>query len=70
MSIYNKISEKMAPGLFGYTYGQDSEFATRYGYPKTAFKPEPDPDKDISNTFLDISTIQTPKKLHIAQSCI
>ena len=36
---------------------QDSEFATGYGYPKTAFEPEPDPD--IRYAFLDISMIQT-----------
>jgi len=38
---------------------QDSEFAIGYGYPKPAFKQEPDKDKDIRNTFLDISRIQT-----------
>jgi len=36
---------------------QDSEFATRYGYPKTAFKREP--DTDIRNAFIDISRVQT-----------
>jgi len=30
---------------------QDSEFATGPGYPKTAFKREPDTDKDIRNAF-------------------
>jgi len=38
---------------------QDSEFATGYGYPKTAFKREPDTDPDIRNGFIDISRIQT-----------
>jgi len=38
---------------------QDSEFATGYGYPKTAFKGEPDTDPDIRNAFIDISRIQT-----------
>jgi len=37
----------------------DSEFATGYGYPKTAFKWEPDRDPDIRNTFIDVSRIQT-----------
>jgi len=37
---------------------QDSEFATGYGYPKTAFKREPDTDKDVRNAFLDILRIQ------------
>jgi len=36
---------------------QDSEFATEYGYPKTAFKREP--DTDIPNAFIDIFRIQT-----------
>jgi len=36
---------------------QNSEFATGYGYPKTAFKREPDTDPDIRNAF--ISRIQT-----------
>jgi len=36
---------------------KDNEFATGYGYPKTAFKWEPDPD--IRNTFIDISRIHT-----------
>jgi len=47
---------------------QDSEFATGYGYPKTAFKREPDKDPDIRNTFIDISRFQTFGKsctLHI-----
>jgi len=39
--------------------GKDSEFATGYGYPKTAFKREPDKDPDIQNTFTDISRFQT-----------
>jgi len=30
---------------------QDSELATGYGYPKTAFKREPDTDPDIRNAF-------------------
>jgi len=38
---------------------RDSEFATGYGYPKTAFKREPDTDPDIRNAFIDISRIQT-----------
>jgi len=41
---------------------QDSEFATGYGYSKTASKREPDMDKDIRNTFLDFSRIQTLEK--------
>jgi len=36
---------------------QDCEFATGYGYPKTAFKREP--DTDIRNAFIDNSRIQT-----------
>jgi len=39
---------------------QDSVFATGYGYPKTAFKWEPEPD--IRNAFIDVSTIQTFRK--------
>ena len=39
---------------------QDSEFATGYGYSKTAFKWEPDPD--IRNAFIDIFRIQTSGK--------
>jgi len=38
---------------------QESEFATGYGYPKTAFKREPDTDPDIRDVFIDISKIQT-----------
>jgi len=38
---------------------QDSEFATGYGYPKSAFKREPDTDPDIQPAFIDISRIQT-----------
>ena len=38
---------------------QDSEFATGYGYPKSALKREPDTDPDIRNAFIDISRIQT-----------
>ena len=38
---------------------QDSEFATGSGYPKTAFKWEPDTDPDIRTAFIDISRIQT-----------
>jgi len=37
---------------------QDSEFATAYGYPKTAFKRGADTDPDIRNAFIDISRIQ------------
>jgi len=40
-------------------HGQDSEFATGYGYPKTAFKWEPDTDPDIRKAFVDILRIQT-----------
>ena len=36
---------------------QVSDFATGSGYPKTAFKWEPDPD--IRNAFIDISRLQT-----------
>jgi len=38
---------------------QDSEFATGYGYPKSALKREPDTDLDIQNAFIDISRIYT-----------
>jgi len=38
---------------------QDSEFASGYGYPKTAFKQEPVADPDIQNTFINISRIHT-----------
>jgi len=38
---------------------QDSEFATGYGYPKSALKRKPDMDPDIRNAFIDISRIQT-----------
>jgi len=38
---------------------QDSEFATGYGYPKTAFKWEPDTDPDIRYAFINVSRIQT-----------
>ena len=38
---------------------QDSEFAIRYGYPKSALKRGPDTDPDIQNAFIDISRIQT-----------
>ena len=38
---------------------QDSEFATGYGYLKSALKREPDTDPDIRNAFIDISRIQT-----------
>ena len=38
---------------------KDSEFATRYGYPKSTLKREPDTDPDIRNAFIDISRIQT-----------
>jgi len=37
---------------------QDSEFATGYGYPKTAFRRETDTDSDIRNAFIDIFRIQ------------
>jgi len=45
---------------------QDNEFATGYGYPKTAF--EQKPDTDIRNAFFDDSDFW--KKLHITQSYI
>ena len=38
---------------------EDSEFATRYGYPKTAFEQKPGTDQDIRNAFIKISRIQT-----------
>jgi len=38
---------------------KDSEFATGYGYPKTAFKWEPDTDSYIRNAFIDVSRIHT-----------
>ena len=38
---------------------QDSQFATGYGYPKTAFKREPDTDLDTRNVLINISWIQT-----------
>jgi len=38
---------------------QHNEFAIGYGYPKTAFKREPETDPDIRNGFIDISRIQT-----------
>jgi len=38
---------------------QDGDFATGSEYPKTAFKREPDTDKDIRNAFIDILRIQT-----------
>jgi len=41
---------------------QDSEFATGYGYPKAAFKREPDTDPDIRNAFSDISRIKIFEK--------
>ena len=41
---------------------QDSEFATGYGYLKTAFKREHDTDPDIRNAFMDNSNFW--KKLH------
>jgi len=47
---------------------QDSEFATRYGYPKTAFKREPDTDPDIRNAFIDNSRIQTFGKSYTLQN--
>ena len=37
----------------------DSEFATASGYPKTAFRWEPDTDPDIRNAFIDILKITT-----------
>jgi len=40
---------------------QDSEFAT--GYPKNAFKWEPNMDPDIRNAFIDISRIKTLEKV-------
>jgi len=39
---------------------QDSEFPPGSGYPKNAFKREP--DTDIRNAFIDISRIQTFEK--------
>jgi len=36
---------------------QDNEFATGYGYPKSALKREPDTDPGIRNAFIDISRI-------------
>jgi len=48
---------------------EDSEFATGYGYPKSALKRES--DTDIRNAFIDISKDSDFwKKLHIAQSFI
>ena len=44
---------------------KDSEFGIGYGYPKTAFKLEPETDPDIRNAFTDISKIQT-----FGKSCI
>ena len=38
---------------------QDSAFATRQRYLKTAFKREPDTDKDTRNTCINLSRIQT-----------
>jgi len=38
---------------------QDSEFATGYGHPKTAFKRKRDADPDIRNAFISVSKIQT-----------
>ena len=50
---------------------QDREFATGYGYPKTAFKREPDMDANIRNAFIDnFEDSDFWKKLHIAQSFI
>jgi len=42
---------------------QDSELATGYGYPKTAFKREPHTDNYIRNAILEISRIQTLGKI-------
>jgi len=42
---------------------QDSEFATGYGYPKSALKREQDTDPEIQNAFIDISRIQTLEKV-------
>jgi len=47
---------------------QDSEFATGYGYPKTAFKQKPDTDPDIRNAFIDIRGFRLLEK--VAQSFI
>jgi len=47
---------------------QDSEFATGSRYRKIAYEWEP--DTDIRNAFIDISKIQTWKKLRVAQSFI
>jgi len=63
--IYGVLRHRWSPPGFRLNIRQDSEFATGYGYPKTAFKREP----DIRNGFIDISRIQT-LKLHIAQSFI
>jgi len=38
---------------------QDSEFATGYGYARSAFKRKPGTDLDIRNAFIDILRIQT-----------
>jgi len=43
--------------IFRLVIRQDSEFATGYRYPKTAFKRQKDPE--IQNAFIDISRIQT-----------
>jgi len=43
----------------GYPARYSSEFATGYGYPKTAFKREPNSDKDTRTAFLDISRVQS-----------
>ena len=45
---------------------KDCQFATGYGYQKTAFKREPASDPDDRTAFIGISRI----KLHIAQSFI
>ena len=42
---------------------QDCEFATGYGYPKTAFKRESDTEPNIRNAFIDIFSIQTFEKV-------
>jgi len=45
--------------VFRLNIRQDSEFATGYGYPKTALKREPDTNPDIRKGFIDVSRIQT-----------
>jgi len=49
---------------------QDSEFAAGYGYPKTAFKWEPDRDADIRTILSIFLGFRLLEKLGIAQSFI